>query len=115
MMKVVGEEGTVIDDFLIYLKSEYLDGVYLQQDAYHDVDCSTTGERQVHVFSVLAKILQTPLSFDDKEKARTFFHQLSQTTRDWNRVEMDSPEFKTLEKKLAKMVAEVAAHAESIS
>jgi V/A-type H+/Na+-transporting ATPase subunit A len=115
MMKVVGEEGTVIDDFLIYLKSEYLDGVYLQQDAYHDVDCSTTGERQVHVFAVLANILQTPLNFDDKEKARTFFHQLSQTTRDWNRVEMESPEFKTLEKKLAKMVAEVAAHAESIS
>ncbi|MDE0838191.1 MAG: V-type ATP synthase subunit A [Kiritimatiellae bacterium] len=115
MMKVVGEEGTVIDDFLIYLKSEYLDGVYLQQDAYHDVDCSTTGERQVHVFSVLANILQTPLHFDDKEKARTFFHQLSQTTRDWNRVEVESPEFKTLEKKLAKMVAEVTAHAESIS
>ena len=29
MMKVVGEEGTSIDDFVIYLKSEYLDAVYL--------------------------------------------------------------------------------------
>jgi vacuolar-type H+-ATPase catalytic subunit A/Vma1 len=33
MMKVVGEEGTSIDDFVVYLKAEYLDAVYLQQDA----------------------------------------------------------------------------------
>ena len=37
MMKVVGEEGTAMPDFIMYLKAEFLDEVYLQQDAFHDV------------------------------------------------------------------------------
>ena len=41
MMKVVGEEGTSLEDFVVYLKSEFLDAVYLQQDAYDDVDGAT--------------------------------------------------------------------------
>ena len=43
MMKVVGEEGTSIDDFVLYLKAEYLDAVYLQQDAFDAVDGATLG------------------------------------------------------------------------
>jgi V/A-type H+/Na+-transporting ATPase subunit A len=34
MMKVVGEEGTSMDDFLVYLKGEFLDAVYLQQNSF---------------------------------------------------------------------------------
>ena len=46
MMKVVGEEGTSIDDFVIYLKSEYIDATYLQQNAFDEVDSSNSVERQ---------------------------------------------------------------------
>ena len=38
MMKVVGEEGTSIDDFIVYLKSEYMDATYLQQNAFDEID-----------------------------------------------------------------------------
>ncbi|HPW47648.1 MAG TPA: V-type ATP synthase subunit A, partial [Rectinema sp.] len=34
MMKVVGEEGTSLEDYVIYLKSEFLDAVYLQQNSF---------------------------------------------------------------------------------
>jgi vacuolar-type H+-ATPase catalytic subunit A/Vma1 len=33
-----------IDDFVTYLKAEYLDAVYLQQDAFHEVDAATSAE-----------------------------------------------------------------------
>ncbi|OGV65356.1 MAG: V-type ATP synthase subunit A [Lentisphaerae bacterium RIFOXYC12_FULL_60_16] len=111
MMKVVGEEGTSIDDFTTYLKSEYIDSVYLQQDAYHEVDCATPAERQREVFTLIAGILQQSMTFTDKTAARRFFHQLTQTTRDWNRTAADTPEFKELQKKIEQMVAEVASHA----
>ena len=111
MMKVVGEEGTSIADFVMYLKSEYIDAVYLQQDAFDAVDAATTAGRQGHVFGVLSGIMQAPLDFPDKGAARTFFHQLTQTTRDWNRVEMDSDEFKQLQERIESMVSEVSAHA----
>ena len=38
MMKVIGEEGTAIEDFVTYLKSEFLDYVFLQQNTFDEVD-----------------------------------------------------------------------------
>ncbi|MGD9873704.1 MAG: V-type ATP synthase subunit A [Kiritimatiellia bacterium] len=111
MMKVVGEEGTSIDDFQLYLKSEYLDSVYLQQDAYHEIDGATPAERQKYVFGVIARIMRTKMSFADKETARRFFQNLTQMTKDWNRHDMKSPEFKALEERIEKMVAEVKEYA----
>ena len=108
MMKVVGEEGTSMNDFLIYLKSEFLDTVYLQQDAFDAIDGSTPADRQRHVFGVIGDILQTELTFDEKEEARRFFHQLAQLVRDWNVMEIEDDEFKSTEAKLMAMVAEVS-------
>lgn len=111
MMKVVGEEGTSIDDFVTYLKSEYLDAVYLQQDAYHDIDAACTGDRQKYVFDKVYSILKTPMSFSEKDVARTFFLKLTQATKDWNRVAMDSQEFKEIEENITASVKGVTANA----
>jgi len=111
MMKVVGEEGTSLDDFVHYLKSEYLDSVYLQQDAYDPVDCATDGARQEHVFAVIGTFLDAPLRFDDKDAARRFFQRLTQATRDWNRTPPDTPAFKDQEKRLQELHAEATHHA----
>jgi len=111
MMKVVGEEGTSIDDFITYLKADFLDATYLQQDAFHAVDAATSADRQKHVFAVLSNILGSRMTFDDKAAARRFFHQLTQTTRDWNRSELESDQFKKIETKLGEMVSEVSDHA----
>ncbi len=111
MMKVVGEEGTSIEDFIVYLKSEYLDAVYLQQDAYHKVDGATIAERQRYVFKYIVGILDTPMKFADKTVARKFFQTLTQLTRDWNWTEFETEKFKELEQKMSGMVAEAADYA----
>lgn len=108
MMKVVGEEGTSMDDFVVYLKSEYLDSVYLQQDAYHEVDAACSAERQKYVFDRVYAILETPFDFSDKDSARGFFLKLTQATKDWNRVAFDSEEFKNLESQIFSSVKEVS-------
>lgn len=107
MMKVVGEEGTSLDDFIDFLKSEYLDSVYLQQDAFHEVDAATTAERQKYVFDHLYGTLQMKFDFKEKEDARKFFQNLTQVTKDWNRAPMDDDEFKKLEQRIEQMLAEV--------
>ena len=107
MMKVVGEEGTSIEDFITYLKSEYLDSVYLQQDAYHEIDAACSADRQKYVFDRVYKILKTPMEFADKDSARGFFLKLTQATKDWNRVAFDSNDFKSLEEQIFNSVAEV--------
>lgn len=107
MMKVVGEEGTSMEDFLYYLKGEYVDNVYLQQNSFHDVDAATTAERQQFVFGFIRNILNTAMNFETKDSARSFFQKLTQVTKDWNLETQDSDEFSNLQKQIENMVAEV--------
>ena len=95
MMKVVGEEGTSLADFTVYLKSEFLDTVYLQQNAFSDVDASTPEERQKVMFDVVEKALFTDYKFETKDDTRAFFMSLQQAFIDWNNVKSDAPEFTT--------------------
>jgi len=111
MMKVVGEEGTSMEDFILYLKSEYLDNVYLQQNAFDEVDAACGAERQAYVFSKMNKIMNTKMGFQSKDGARSFFHKLSQASKDWNLMKQDSDEFKKQEEQIDKMIAEVAEYA----
>ncbi|MEZ5963699.1 MAG: V-type ATP synthase subunit A [Planctomycetota bacterium] len=108
MMKVVGEEGTSLDDFVTYLKAEYLDASYLQQDAYHDIDAATPAARQKHVYACLHRILRTPMRFADKDNARSFFQKLTQATNDWNRTPFGSPDFAQAEASIASMVQQAS-------
>lgn len=108
MMKVIGEEGTILEDFIIYLNSEFLDDVYLQQDAFDTVDSATSKERQKHVFAVIDKIFKTEMAFKDKSEARNFFQVLTQTFKDWNRIEWNTSEFKTTQEKIEKMLSGAA-------
>ena len=105
------QEGTSIDDFVLYLKAEYLDAVYLQQDAYDPVDGATTADRQQHVFDVISNFLKTDMQFEDKAAARHFFHQLTQTTRDWNRIDMKDEEFNKVQARLEEIVSGKARNA----
>ncbi|MBW1997657.1 MAG: V-type ATP synthase subunit A [Deltaproteobacteria bacterium] len=106
MMKVVGEEGTSLDDYLYYLKAELLDHVYLQQNAFDRIDGATSRERQAYVFGFLVDILQRPFGLSDKERALKFFQSLRQLFIDWNYCEWESLEFKEMEEKLRSFLDE---------
>jgi V/A-type H+-transporting ATPase subunit A len=106
MMKVVGEEGTHINDFMVYMKSEFLDYVYLQQNTFDQVDGASDRERQEYVFSKVAEILETKFDFTDKDKARRYFLELRQTFIDWNYAAFQSDDFKKLEEAIDSKVKE---------
>jgi V/A-type H+-transporting ATPase subunit A len=95
MMKVVGEEGTAMDDFVAYLKGELIDRVYLQQDAFSDADAATPKERQQAIFDLLECVVGVPFAFDDKAEARHCFNRLTQSFIDWHTTNMESPDFVT--------------------
>ena len=93
MMKVVGEEGTSLDDYISYQKGELIDYVYLQQNSFDPVDSVVPVERQQESFSILHSILESSFSLSDKKEARTFFNELRQRFLDWNGTPSDSPDF----------------------
>jgi V/A-type H+-transporting ATPase subunit A len=100
MMKVVGEEGTALEDFVMYLKAEFLDAAYLQQDAYDPVDAASSLERQRHVFGLVSDILHATVNVRDKDGARAFFLELTQLFKTWNPMEFQSAEFNTMEQRI---------------
>jgi V/A-type H+-transporting ATPase subunit A len=106
MMKVIGEEGTHISDFILFMKSEFLDYVYLQQNTFDEVDAATDEERQKYVFAKAEKILKTDFDFDKKDIARRFFLELRQLFTDWNYMEFESEKFKKQEEALDAKVKE---------
>ncbi|MDD4957384.1 MAG: V-type ATP synthase subunit A [Candidatus Omnitrophica bacterium] len=104
MMKVVGEEGISIDDFIISLKSDFLDGVYLQQNGFDDVDAATSGDRQQYVFGKVIVVLEKEFVIKEKADARDFFYNLRHKFIDWNYKKMESDDFKKIEKEIDKIL-----------
>jgi len=100
MMKVVGEEGTSLDDYIVYLKGDFLDAVYLQQNAFDPVDAAVNTERQRYMFDLLLQILTAKLELADKAQARTYFHQLRQKFLDLNSTPWNTDAMKSIEKEI---------------
>ena len=94
MMKVIGEEGTAMEDFVVYLKSEFLDYTYLQQNTFDQVDGASSEERQKQMFADVYRVLKTPFTFEDKETARKFFLELRQLFTDRNYMETEAEEYR---------------------
>lgn len=108
MMMVIGEEGTSLEDFVTYLKGEFLDSVYLQQNAFDAVDAACSPDRQNFMSQKIFDILNTEFSFKDKEEAREFFYDLRQKFIDWNYIDMDSDAFKQQEKTIEELIQGMA-------
>ena len=106
MMKVVGEEGTSISDYVTYLKAEMLDAVYLQQNSFDPVDANCGTERQRYVTGKLVKVLGSEFAATDKDEARSFFNRMRQRFIDWNYQEFESEGFQKAEADIDALYAE---------
>ena len=100
MMKVVGEEGTSSEDFIIYQKGELVDAVYLQQNSFDPIDAADIPERQCREFDRLYDAMMKTYDITDKTEIRAFFNQLRQEFLDWHGFEFNTPEFDQQEKKI---------------
>lgn len=100
MMKVIGEEGTSAEDYILYQKGELLDAVYLQQNSFDPIDAACEPERQAHEFDVLYDVLTRDYALSDKKEIRAFFNQVRQEFLDWHGTVYGTPEFAAQETKL---------------
>jgi V/A-type H+-transporting ATPase subunit A len=104
MMQVTGEEGITIEDFVTWQKALLLDMVYLQQDAFDDVDASMSLERQLESFRLVRGIIDRELRFDDKEKAREFFTRLTGLYKNLNYSAAGTAEFADYRRQIVELL-----------
>jgi V/A-type H+-transporting ATPase subunit A len=93
MMTVVGEEGTSVEDFTTSLKAEFFDNVFLQQNAFDEVDAATNADRQRLVFDKVLEVLDLDFEFEDKDEARRILVRVTDRYRNWNYAPWNSEEF----------------------
>ncbi len=106
MMKVVGEEGTSLSDYIVYLKEEMLDAVYLQQNSFDLTEANCGVERQRYVTDKLIYVLGSDYALSDKDEARSFFNRMRQRFIDWNYTEFKSSAFNEAEAEIDALYTE---------
>jgi len=104
MVQVTGEEGVSDEDYITLNKSQLVDMVYLQQDAFDDVDVSSDMDRQKDSFFRLSKIMDTPMQFESKADTKRWFNKMTDTYRNLNYAVKDSEEFNRISQELDTLV-----------
>lgn len=92
-MEVVGEEGTALEDMIIYLKSELYEICYLQQNAFDTEDAYSSLDRQIEMFSIIDSIFEKRFSFASHQTARQFFFSLQSEMKNINYMNFKSEEY----------------------
>lgn len=108
-MEVVGEEGTAIEDFVIYLKAEMYDFAYLQQNAFDKEDAYCPIQRQIVLFQLINRIFEQKFTFASHDQARNFFISLQNLIKNLNFLPFESEDFKRQWKKIDEHLNQVNA------
>ena len=84
MEQVTGEEGISVEDFTLSQAASFVDMVFLQQDAFDDVDASAPLARQKALFDRVHAIATRDYGFADKEAVRRHFTRMTGLFRNLN-------------------------------
>jgi V/A-type H+-transporting ATPase subunit A len=103
-MEVVGEEGTAIDDMVIYLKGELYDFSYLQQNAFDKQDAYCPLSRQYGLFLLINRIFDKQFKFNSHDEARDFFLNLQIQIKNMNFMELNSPPYQQAHAKIDELI-----------
>jgi V/A-type H+-transporting ATPase subunit A len=87
-----------IDYHVTLWKSELLDFVILQQDAFDKIDASTSLERQEYMLKKIVSITGSNFKFDNFEEVGIYFKRLINVFRQLNYTVFKSEEFNNTER-----------------
>ncbi len=103
---ILGDDGVPIDYHISYWKSEIIDFVILQQDAFDDIDASTPIDRQKYMLHKILSICHTNFEFDSFEDTAEYFKRIINELKQMNYCEFESDKFKSHEEQLEKIIEE---------
>lgn len=105
-INILGDDGVPIDYHVRFWKSETIDFVVLQQDAFDKIDSSTPIERQKYMLKKVLDINATAFDFETFEEIGTFFKRIINQLKQMNYTDFQSAAFNDYEKDLQTIIAE---------
>ncbi len=105
-MNILGDDGVPLDYHIRYWKSEIVDFVILQQDAFDKIDASTPIVRQKELVDKVLDICRSEFSFESFEEVNPYFKRLINAFKQMNYSEFHSEKYKKYESEISAIVAE---------
>lgn len=105
-INILGDDGVPIEYHVAFWKSEIIDFVILQQDAFDKVDASTPIKRQRYMMNKVLKIYNTDFEFESFEKVNPYFKKVINIFKQMNYSEFQSDKFKNYETELQNILKE---------
>ncbi|MFI3280637.1 MAG: V-type ATP synthase subunit A [Rikenellaceae bacterium] len=105
-INILGDDGVPVEYHERFWKSELIDFVILQQDAFDDIDAVTPMDRQCYMYNLVLDICHKEFTFTAFEECSQFFKSLISMLRQMNYTEWQSDEFKKYDKQIAEAVSE---------
>jgi len=105
-INILGDDGVSIDTHLIFWRSEVVDEIILQQNAFDDVDARTPLDRQQYMVNKVLEVVGTTLSFEGYEEINPYFKRVINAMKQMNYSKFESEEFKKNMQELEDTLAE---------
>ena len=105
-INILGDDGVPVEYHERFWKSELLDFVILQQDAFDDIDANCPIERQQMMYKMVLEICRRDFTFTDFEQCSQFFKGLINLFRQMNYSEWKSEKFEQYKQQIEQYVSE---------
>ena len=104
-INILGDDGVPMEYHSRYWKSELIDFIILQQDAFDSIDCSTPMDRQEFMLNKVLEVCEAPVKFEDFEECANFYKGIINVMRQMNYSVYKSAEFETYLEQLNKIIS----------
>jgi len=105
-INILGDDGVPVDYHLRYWKSEVIDFVILQQDAFDKIDASTPIERQKEMLGKVLEVCRSSFDFEGFEEVNPYFKRVINVFKQMNYSAYKSDDFKKYESELEAIINE---------
>ena len=103
-INILGDDGVPVDYHVTFWKSEVIDFVILQQDAFDEVDAVTPLERQEEILNMVTTICEHEFKFDTFLDATDYFRKLINLCKQWNYSPYKSEQYYDFKKQIEEFI-----------
>ena len=104
-INILGDDGVPVDYHVTFWKSELIDFVVLQQDAFDEVDAVTPLERQQEILKLVTEMCRAEYEFEDFQEVSIFFKKAINLCKQMNYSEFKSAQYNKYSEELAELLA----------
>ena len=105
-INILGDDGVPVEYHVIFWKSELIDFVVLQQDAFDEVDSVTSMERQEEILNMVIDICHTEFRFENFNEVMDYFKRMINICKQMNYSKFKSEQYENFRMQLNALIEE---------